>query len=163
MWQRDAASSRPASCGLILFKSWAGEPLRYWFKNPRHLLFFKVNQVFVILEDPDVGKSSPSILNFFSSYSLLRLLLNLFLLFLVTSPSPLDLNCCDMIHGESVVFEKSSCQWHFIRWLNNTRTEVTHALFFALLHVIEGRSQKLLSKWLMSGEVLLLSGTSLQI
>lgn len=82
-----------------------GEPLENC-QNAEDLLFFEVDQVFVIFENPDVSEGAPGILDFLSGHSLARFLHNFFLFFLVGPPCPLDLDCCNMVHGKSMVLEK---------------------------------------------------------
>lgn len=72
MWQREAASKRPASCGLIDFKSSIGEPLIKI--SGKLLLLFEVDQIFVIPKDFNIGVGPPSSLDLLSRHSLLALL-----------------------------------------------------------------------------------------
>ena len=106
MWHLEAASRSPASDGFILFKSYPGSPLKRFISTSQDdLLFFEVDQIFVVVEDLDVGKCSPCILNLFCCYGLFGLLGYFALSFLVSSPSPLDLNSSNMVHSKPMVFE----------------------------------------------------------
>jgi hypothetical protein len=50
-----------------------------------------------------------------------------------------------MIHGKSMIFEKSSGQRHLVSSLDNSSTIVSQALIFILMNDIKLRSQELLS------------------
>ena len=74
-------------------------------KTQGYLLSLEVDQIFVVVEDLNVGECSPSVLNLLCCYCLFGLLSYFALSFLITSPSPLDLNGCNMVHRKSMVFE----------------------------------------------------------
>ena len=106
MWHLEAASRSPASAGLILFRSYPGSPLyRFVTISQDDLLFFEVDQIFVVVEDLYVGECSPCILYLLCCYGLFGFLSYFALSFLVASPSPLDLNGCNMVHRKPMVFE----------------------------------------------------------
>ena len=84
----------------------------------KDLLLFKVDQIFVIVENFDVCKCSPRILNLLSSYGVFRFLSNLSASLLVSAPSPLYLNGCDMVHSEPMVLEKPASERHLIGGLD---------------------------------------------
>jgi hypothetical protein len=73
-----------------------------------YLLLLEVNEVFVVLEDLDVGEGTPRSLYFLHRHLLFSLTLDFLPSLFVPSPCPLDLNRCNMVHGEPMVFEKSS-------------------------------------------------------
>ena len=102
-------------------------------------LLLKVDQIFIILVDLDVGKGPPGILNLLGSHGILGLLSYLSSSFLVAAPSPLDLNGGDMVHRESMILEESSRQRHLVRCLDQTGAEVTQTLVLVLCHHVEGR------------------------
>ena len=114
----------------------------------------EIDQVFVVLEDPDVGEGAPGVLNLLSGDLILRLLSDLATLFLESSPSPLYLDRCDVVHGKPVILEQSSRQRHLVRGLNQSCAEVFHRLVFGLAHVVEGRGYELLTEALRGREVL---------
>lgn len=111
---------------------------------------FKVYQVFVVLVDVHVRESSPGFLDFLSSDILLALLLLLALFLEVRTPGPLNLNGTDMVHSETVVLKKSSCQTHFVRCLNQRCAEILHATIFVFSQHIEWRCKELLPQRLTS-------------
>ncbi len=121
--------------------------------DKKYLLLLKVDQIFVIVENFDVCKCSPRILNLFSSYSVFGFLCNLSASLLVSAPSPLYLNSCNVIHSEPMVLEKPTSQWHLISGLDQTGTKVSHALLLVLGHHIESRGQKFLSEALSCCEI----------
>ena len=75
-----------------------------------YLLSLEVDQIFVVVEDLHICEATPSSLDFLSGKNVLRFLVLFLLSLLVTSPCPLDLNSCDMVHGESVILEESPRQ-----------------------------------------------------
>ena len=87
-------------------------------------------------------------MNFLGRDCVLRFLCDLPFAFLVASPRPLDLDGGDMVHGESMIFEKSSSQRHFIGGLDQTGAEVSQASVFILDHHVEGGCQELLAETL---------------
>ena len=118
------------------------------------LLLLEIDQVFVVLEDLDVCEGSPSILDLLCCHSVLGLLGDLASTLLVASPGPLDLDCSDVVHCESMVLEESPRQRHLVGGLDKSSTEIAHTLLLILGHHIEGRRQELLSKALGRREVL---------
>ena len=145
MWHREAASSRPASDGLMLFKSCIGSPLDAnlqvqpisFPKRKGHLLLLEVDQVLVVLEDLDISECAPGILNFFCCNDVFRFLGYLLSPLLVASPCPLNLDRSDMVHGEAMVLEKTSSEGHLVRCLDQAGTKVSHALLLILRHHVE--------------------------
>ena len=105
----------------------------------------EVNQIFIIPVDPHIGVASPRFLNFLCGYLIFGLKFNFLLSFQESSPCPLNLNGCNMIHGKSMIFEKSSGQRHLVSSLDNSSTIVSQALIFILMNDIKLRSQELLS------------------
>lgn len=97
----------------------------------------EIDQIFVIVEDFDICEGPPGILNLLSGNCVLRFLCDFPATLLVAAPSPLDLNGCNMVHGESVVLEKPSSQGHFVGGLDEASTEVSHALLLVLGHHVE--------------------------
>jgi len=110
----------------------------------------EVDQIFIISVNPNISVRSPSSLNFFCCQLVLCLQLDLLFSFKIPSPGPLNLNCSNMVHCESMIFEKSSCQRHFIRCLNNSSAKISQALIFVLMHDIERRCQEFLPQLLSS-------------
>ena len=109
-------------------------------------LFLEVYQVFVISVNSHIGVGTPSPLNLFSSQLVFCFKLHLFLPFQVSPPSPLDLDCSDVVHCESVVLKQTASQGHFVCRLDQGSTEVAQTLVLILVHHIEWRGQKLLTK-----------------
>ena len=97
-----------------------------------NLLLLEVDQVLVVLEDLDVCEAAPGVLNLLSGELVLRFLSDLATLFLEAAPGPLDLDGSDVVHGEPVVFEKSTSQRHLVGGLDESGTEVFHGLILAL-------------------------------
>ena len=112
-----------------------------------HRLTFllEVDQIFVVLKDLDVSEGAPSMLDLFSGDNLLRLLSHLSATLLIASPRPLDLDCSNVVHGESMILEESSCERHLVCCLDKAGAEVTHALLLILSHHIEAGSEELLT------------------
>eukprot|EP00354_Favella_ehrenbergii_P003215 CAMPEP_0170457166 /NCGR_PEP_ID=MMETSP0123-20130129/4548_1 /TAXON_ID=182087 /ORGANISM="Favella ehrenbergii, Strain Fehren 1" /LENGTH=125 /DNA_ID=CAMNT_0010720867 /DNA_START=1038 /DNA_END=1415 /DNA_ORIENTATION=+ len=79
-------------------------------------LLLEVNQIFIVLEDFDIGEGTPGVLNFLSSDDVFRLLGDLLSALLVASPE--DLDGCDVIHGESMVLEKATSEGHLVGCLD---------------------------------------------
>jgi len=104
----------------------------------------EVNQIFVVTEDLDIGKASPGTLDFFRANYVLRFLVLLSLLKNGCSPGPLNLDSCNMVHGKSVVLEKSPSKTHLIGGLDKCSTKITHASVLIASHLVEGRSEELL-------------------
>lgn len=73
-----------------------------------YLLLFEIDEVFIVLEDLDVRKGTPGVLNFFCSDLVFRFLCELASSLLVPTPSPLDLNRRDVVHSETMVLEQAS-------------------------------------------------------
>ena len=147
MWHLEAASSNPASAGLILFNSAPGSPLHKWLDfSQDDLLFLEIDQILVVVEDLDVGECPPCILYFLGCNGFLVFFCDLALPLLVASPSPLNLNRCYMVHCKSVVLEQPPCQWHLVGRLNETCAEVLHASLFVFDHHVEGRSEEFLTQ-----------------
>lgn len=71
-------------------------------------LVLEVDQILVILIDSYIRVRSPKPLDLLYCNLILCLQFNFLFSFEITSPCPLNLNGCDMIHCESVVLEKSS-------------------------------------------------------
>lgn len=111
-------------------------------------LVLEIDKIFVIPIDPNVGVRSPGSLDLLCSQLVLGLQLNLLLSLEVASPCPLDLDSCDVVHCESVIFEKSSGQGHLVCRLDNGGAEVPQALILVFVHDVEGGSQELLSQLL---------------
>ena len=97
----------------------------------------EINKIFVIPVDSNVGVGSPGSLNFLGSELVLGLELYLLLPLQVASPRPLNLDGSDVIHGKSVVLEKSPGQRHLVGSLDDRSTEISQALIFILVHDIE--------------------------
>ena len=113
------------------------------------LLFFEVDEIFVVLKNLDVCKWSPSLLNSLCSHCL-SWFHRLFLLsLLMSSPGPLYLDRCYVINCKSVVLEKSPCQSHFVSSLNNSSTVVLPTLFFWLVKDVEWGCEELRSQALV--------------
>lgn len=91
----------------------------------RITLVFEVDEIFVISVDPHVGVRSPSPLDLLRSHLILGFELDLFLALKISSPGPLDLDGSNMVHGESVIFEKPSSQGHFVGGLDYSCTEIS--------------------------------------
>ena len=71
----------------------------------RFTFLLKVDQIFVILVDLDVGEGPPGILNLLGCHSILRFLSYLSSALLVATPSPLYLNSSDVVHCEAMILE----------------------------------------------------------
>ena len=76
-------------------------------------------------------------MNLLGSDLFLRLLINLFAALLVAAPRPLNLDGSDVVHGEAMVFEEAPRQGHLVGRLDETGTEVAHALLLVLGHHVE--------------------------
>ena len=111
----------------------------------------EVDQIFVISVNSNVGVGSPSSLDLFSSELIFGLEFNLLFSLEITSPSPLNLDCCNVVHRKSMIFEKSSRKRHFVCGLNDGSTEISQALIFILVHNIEWRGQEFLPEFLSRG------------
>lgn len=133
-----------ASPGFTLFKSCAGSPLTRC--RDKCLLLLEVNEVLVVLEDLDIRERSPCFLQSLSSNSFLSLRWSFPLSLLMTSPSPLDLDSCYVVHCEPVILKQPSRQSHFIGCLYDGSTEVSPALLLRLVKNVEWRSKELRSK-----------------
>ena len=97
----------------------------------------KVDKIFVVAEDLDVREGSPCVLNLFCRDCGLGFLRDLATTLLEATPGPLNLNCSDVIHRESMVLEEAPCQRHFVCGLDQSGTEVSHALLFVPGHHVE--------------------------
>jgi len=111
-------------------------------------LLSKIDEIFIISVNSDVGVWSPRSLYFLSCHLILSFELNLLLSLEESTPCPLYLNGGNMIHCKSMIFEESSCQGHLIRCLNQSSTKVSQTLIFILLHNVKWRSEELLSQLL---------------
>ena len=121
----------------------------YTFEELVWVTFFsEINQIFVISVNSYIGVWSPCSLYLLSGNLVLCFQLNLLLSLKETSPCPLNLNSSNMIHSKSVVFEKTSGQWHFVCCLDQGGTKVSQTCIFIFLHYVEWRGQKLLSELL---------------
>ena len=100
-------------------------------------LLSEVNQIFIIPVDPDIRVAPPCFLNFFSCNLIFGLKFNFLLSFQESSPCPLNLNCCDMVHGKPMIFKKSSGQGHLVGCLNYCSAIVPQALIFILMNDIK--------------------------
>ena len=116
--------------------------------NSKDLLLFEINEILIIKIDPNVCKRPPSLLNLLNCNCLLALPIECFLhtsqhLILSScetiSPSPLNLYCTNMVHSKSMIFEKSSCQRHFICCLNQSSAKILRTFIFVLRHDIKRR------------------------
>ena len=117
-----------------------------------HLLFFEVDEILIVVEDPNICESSPGILYFFCCNRLAGLLKSLLFTLLECPPSPLDLDCSNVVHRESVILEQSASERHLVCRLDKTCTKVTHALILAAGIIIKRRIPKLLSQRLTRRE-----------
>ena len=104
----------------------------------------EVYQVLVVSVNSDIGVGPPSSLNFFGSHLVFGLELNFLFPLQVTSPSPLDLNGCDVIHCESMVFKESSREGHLVSGLDQSSTEVFHTLVLVFVHLVKAALQEFL-------------------
>ena len=80
--------------------------------------FLKVDQIFVIAENSHVCEGAPSTLNLLNSHDFLTFLRYFLFSLQKTSPSPLNLNCCNVIHSETMIFKQSPCECHLISSLD---------------------------------------------
>lgn len=55
-----------------------------------------------------------------------------------SAPGPLDLDCTNVVHGETMVLEESPCETHLVGGLNEGGTEILHATVLILCHYVEG-------------------------
>ena len=101
------------------------------------LLFLEIDQIFVVFENLNVCECSPGVLELFSRDGVLRLLSDFSFAFLITSPSPLDLDGSDVIHCKPMVLEQPSRQRHFVSGLDQPSAEVSHACVLILVHHVE--------------------------
>lgn len=116
-------------------------------------LFPEINEVFVVFVNSDVGKGPPSSLDFLNRNLVFGLEFQLLLSLHEPSPCPLNLNGCNMVHGESVVLKQPPRQRHLVGRLDQRRTEVPKALVFVLVWQIESTCQELLSELLSGREM----------
>lgn len=75
----------------------------------------------------------------------------------VSSPSPLNLNCSYMVHGEAMILKQTPCQCHFVSSLNKSCAEVSPALLFTFMEYVKRRGEELRSQFLGSSEMLQLA------
>lgn len=123
-------------------------------RKEKFLLLFEVDQVFIVLEDLNIGKSSPRSLYLLHCHLFFTLGLNFLLSFFVAAPCPLDLDGSDMIHGESMILEESPGQSHLIRCLYECCTEIPPALLFTPVEDVEGRGEELGTQFLIGCQML---------
>jgi len=99
----------------------------------------EVNQVLVVTIDPHVSEAPPCALDLLCRHLVFSFKLHFLLSFEESSPGPLYLNSCNVIHCKAMIFEKSSGETHLVRGLNNSRAEVSQALIFIFMHHIKAR------------------------
>mmetsp|Transcript_15748 Transcript_15748/g.24228 ORF Transcript_15748/g.24228 Transcript_15748/m.24228 type:complete len:511 (-) Transcript_15748:12-1544(-) len=107
-------------------------------------LVAEVNQVLVVFVNTNISVGTPGSLDLLSHLLVLCFKLDFLLPLKVPSPRPLDLDSCNVVHRESVVLEQTTRQGHFISSLDESSTEVLHALIFILIHQVEIGFQELL-------------------
>ena len=112
--------------------------LLYHDEKGNRLLLFEVNQIFIVLENLNIGEGSPRSLDLLHCHLFFALGLDFLLSFFVPTPCPLDLDGSDMVHSESMVLKESPGQSHLICCLYECSTEIPPALFFTPVEDVEG-------------------------
>ena len=97
----------------------------------------EVDEVFVVLEDLDVGEGTPGLLDLLDCDEFLALDWHLLLLFLEAPPRPLDLDRSNVVHGKAVVLEQSASQSHLVSGLDQSSAVVAPTSLFTLVQHIE--------------------------
>ena len=152
-WELQAAQTKSD----VASRGWVHKvrlsPIDTFQKLVRITLVLEVDEILVVSVDPHVRIRPPGSLDLFCGDLVLRFEFDLFLAFKVASPGPLDLNGCNMVHGESMVFEKSSGQGHLVRCLDNSSTEIAQTLILIFMHHVERGGQELLPQLLCGREM----------